>query len=92
MARVLIYSHDSFGLGHIRRCLAIAGSLVADFADLQVLILSGSPVIGRFDFPDRVDYVSVPGVVKQKNGDYVSRDPAEPIAEAIRMRSEIIRH
>ena len=26
--RVLIYSHDSFGLGHLRRCRAIAHSLV----------------------------------------------------------------
>jgi predicted glycosyltransferase len=92
MARVLIYSHDSFGLGHIRRCLAIAGALTAEFADLQVLILSGSPLIGRFDFPERVDFVSVPGVVKQKDGGYVSRDPSEPIAETIAMRAEIIRH
>jgi len=92
MARVLIYSHDSFGLGHIRRCLAIAGALTAQFADLQVLILSGSPLIGRFDFPDRVDYVSVPGVLKQKDGGYVSRDPAEEISETIAMRAEIIRH
>ena len=29
--RVLIYSHDTFGLGHIRRCRAIANSLVASF-------------------------------------------------------------
>ncbi len=27
--RVLIYSHDSFGLGHLRRCRAIAHALVA---------------------------------------------------------------
>ena len=26
--RVLIYSHDSFGLGHLRRCRAIANALV----------------------------------------------------------------
>jgi predicted glycosyltransferase len=91
MARVLIYSHDSFGLGHIRRCLTIAGALTAAFADTGVVILSGSPLIGRFDLPERVDYVSVPGVVKRVNGDYVSRDSAEPLAETIRLRAEIIR-
>ena len=50
--RILIYSHDTFGLGHLRRCRAIAHSLVrhAD-ASLSVLILSGSPIIGNFDFP-----------------------------------------
>ena len=26
--RILIYSHDTFGLGHLRRCRAIAHSLV----------------------------------------------------------------
>jgi predicted glycosyltransferase len=26
--RILIYSHDSFGLGHLRRCRAIAHALV----------------------------------------------------------------
>ena len=29
-ARVLIYSHDTFGLGHLRRCRAIAHALVGD--------------------------------------------------------------
>jgi predicted glycosyltransferase len=91
MARVLIYSHDSFGLGHVRRCLAIAGAIADAFVEARVLILTGSPLIARFDLPDRVDYVSVPGIVKQRDGGYVSRDPAEPFAETIRLRAEIIR-
>jgi predicted glycosyltransferase len=48
--RILIYSHDTFGLGHLRRCRAIAHSLVDADEALSVLILSGSPIIGRFDF------------------------------------------
>ena len=48
--RVLIYSHDSFGLGHLRRCRAIAHYLVGRFKKLSVLIISGSPIIGSFDF------------------------------------------
>ena len=87
MARVLIYSHDSFGLGHIRRCLAIASALTAEFADTTVRILSGSPLIGRFDLPERVECAAVPGVLKQVNGDYVSRDSAEPLDETIRARA-----
>ena len=92
MARVLIYSHDSFGLGHIRRCLAIAGALTAQFDDLEALILSGSPLIGRFDLPERVTCVAVPAVVKQKDGDYVSHDPSEPIERTIAARAGLIRH
>ena len=60
--RLLIYSHDSFGLGHLRRCRAIAHDLVDRFRGLSVLILSGSPIIGSFDFKARVDFVRVPGV------------------------------
>ena len=51
--RLLIYSHDSFGLGHLRRCRAIAHALVGRRRDLSVLILSGSPIIGSFDFRAR---------------------------------------
>src|ERR1700732_194615 len=70
--RVLIYSHDSFGLGHLRRCRAIAHSLVDADSSLSVLILSGSPIIGSFDFRSRVDFVRIPGVIKLRNGEYVS--------------------
>ncbi|HJO71825.1 MAG TPA: hypothetical protein QGG32_03095, partial [Rhodospirillales bacterium] len=55
-ARLLIYSHDTFGLGHLRRCRTIAHALVEQFKGLSVLILSGSPILGSFDFRTRVDY------------------------------------
>ena len=67
--RVLIYSHDSFGLGHLRRCRALAHAMVGDIDNLTVLILSGSPIIGSFDFRARVDFVRVPGVIKLRNGE-----------------------
>ncbi|MEE3287451.1 MAG: hypothetical protein VX249_04550, partial [Pseudomonadota bacterium] len=67
-ARILIYSHDTFGLGHLRRCRTIAHSLVEYFRGLKVLIVSGSPIIGSFDFKARVDFVRIPGVVKLRGG------------------------
>ncbi len=90
--RVLIYSHDSFGLGHLRRCRAIAHSLVDADPALSVLILSGSPIIGSFDFRARVDFVRVPGVIKLRNGEYVSLNLHIDIEETLAMRSSIIRH
>ena len=90
--RVLIYSHDSFGLGHLRRCRAIAHSLVDSDPAVSVLILSGSPIIGSFDFRSRVDFVRVPGVIKLRNGDYVSLNLHIDIEETLAMRSSIIRH
>ena len=90
--RVLIYSHDSFGLGHLRRCRAIAHSLVDADSSLSVLILSGSPIIGSFDFRSRVDFVRIPGVIKLRNGEYVSLSLHIDIEETLAMRSSIIRH
>jgi len=90
--RVLIYSHDSFGLGHLRRCRAIAHSLVEADPALTILILSGSPIIGSFDFRARVDFVRVPGVIKLRDGQYVSLNLHIDIEETLAMRSSIIRH
>ena len=90
--RILIYSHDTFGLGHLRRCRAIAHALVDRFKHLSVLILSGSPIIGSFDFRLRVDFVRVPGVIKLRNGEYTSLNLHLDIAETLNMRASIIRH
>jgi predicted glycosyltransferase len=90
--RVLIYSHDSFGLGHLRRCRTIAHSLVEADQDLSVLILSGSPIIGSFDFRTRVDFVRIPGVIKLRNGEYTSLNLHMHIEETLRLRGSIITH
>jgi predicted glycosyltransferase len=91
-SRVLIYSHDSFGLGHLRRCRAIAHALVEHNKDLSVLILTGSPIIGSFDFRARVDFVRIPGVIKLRNGDYTSLSLLIDIEETLAMRQSIIHH
>ncbi len=90
--RVLIYSHDTFGLGHLRRCRAIAHSIVAAYKDMSVLILSGSPIIGSFDFRARVDFVRVPGVIKLRDGRYTSLGLHIDISDTLAMRASIIRH
>jgi predicted glycosyltransferase len=90
--RLLIYSHDSFGLGHLRRCRAIAHHLVETFRHLSVLILSGSPIIGSFDFKSRVDFVRVPGVIKLRNGEYTSLQLHIDIEQTLAMRASIIQH
>jgi len=90
--RVLIYSHDSFGLGHLRRCRAIAHALVEAHKDMSVLILSGSPIIGSFDFRTRVDFVRVPGVIKRRNGEYTSLNLNIATEETMAMRASILEH
>ena len=90
--RVLIYSHDTFGLGHLRRCRAIAHALVERNKNLSVLILSGSPIIGSFDFRARVDFVRIPGVIKLRNGEYTSLNLHIDIEQMLAMRASIIQH
>ncbi|MBL8660977.1 MAG: hypothetical protein JNM75_14630 [Rhodospirillales bacterium] len=90
--RLLIYSHDSFGLGHLRRCRTIAHALVGRRADISVLILSGSPIIGSFSFRSRVDFVRIPGVIKLRRGDYTSLNLEIGIDEVLALRASIIRH
>ncbi len=90
--RVLIYSHDTLGLGHLRRCRAIAHALVEREKDLSVLILSGSPIIGSFDFKARVDFVRVPGVIKLRDGGYTPLNLHIDIRQTLDIRASIIRH
>jgi len=90
-ARILIYSHDSFGLGHLRRCRAIAHALVDRYKGVSVLILSGSPIIGSFDFRPRVDFVRIPGVIKLHNGDYQSLGLHIELDQTMAIRAAIIR-
>ncbi|NKB75696.1 MAG: hypothetical protein GKR96_01325 [Gammaproteobacteria bacterium] len=89
-ARVLIYSHDTFGLGHLRRCRAIAHELVGRYKGISVLILSGSPVIGSFEFRARVDFVRIPGVIKLKDGRYTSLGLHINLDQTMAIREAII--
>ncbi|RWK56433.1 glycosyltransferase family protein [Mesorhizobium sp.] len=91
-ARILMYSHDTFGLGHLQRCRTIAHSLVEDFRGLQVLIISGATIAGAFDYRARVDFVKIPSVIKLRNGEYTSLEKDIDLHETLRMRQSIIRH
>ncbi len=91
-AKVLIYSHDSFGLGHLRRCRAIANALVDTFKGMSVMIISGSPMISQFDFRSRVSFITVPGVVKLRNGDYTALGLHVDLNETLAMRASMIQH
>jgi len=89
-SRLLIYSHDSFGLGHLRRCRTIAHELVDRYKGLSVLIITGSPIIGRFDFKARVDFIRIPGVIKLHNGEYTSLGLLIDLADTLALRESII--
>ena len=89
-ARILMYSHDTFGLGHLRRCRTIAHALVERFKGLTVLIISGSQIAGAFGFKARVDFVKIPSVIKLYSGDYTSISDHIDIHDTLAMREALI--
>lgn len=88
--RVMLYSHDTFGLGHLRRSRALATALTAGDPEASAIILTGSPVAGRFTFPERVDHIRLPGVTKLPDGSYVSSTLGLDIDATTNLRAGLI--
>ncbi|NOD97298.1 hypothetical protein GS610_08765 [Ruegeria sp. HKCCD6228] len=86
----MFYSHDTFGLGHLRRSRALAAAITQADQSASALILTGSPVAGRFTFPRRVDHVRLPGVTKRADGSYAARTIGMGIEEVTELRSGLI--
>ncbi len=85
---ILMYSHDSYGLGHIRRTMAIATHLLAP--RINILILTGSPIAGRFSFPEQIDFVRIPGMIKKTNEEYLPLSIKINARHALDIRKSII--
>src|SRR5260370_34441829 len=68
--RVLLYSHDTYGLGHFRRNSAIAHALRRQDPDARVVMLTGSSLAGSWHLPHAAEIVRMPGVVKVGLDDY----------------------
>src|SRR5215218_5743497 len=69
---VAFYSHDTYGLGHLRRTLLLAHALQNRWPGLSQLIVTGSPLAHGFPLPPGADYEKLPSVVK------VGRDRYQP--------------
>ncbi len=85
---ILMYSHDTYGLGHIRRTMAIAAHLLGP--RINILILTGSPIAGRFSFPEQIDFVRIPGMIKKTNDEYLPLSIKINARHALDIRKNII--
>lgn len=88
--RVMFYSHDTFGLGHLRRSRALATAITKGDDRASAIILTGSPVAGRFTFPERVDHIRLPGVTKLPDGSYDSMTLGMDIEKTTALRAGLI--
>jgi len=84
----MMYSHDTYGLGHIRRTMAIAAHLLEP--RINILILTGSPIAGRFSFPEQIDFVRIPGMIKKTNDEYLPLSIKINARHALDIRKNII--
>lgn len=88
--RLLVYSHDTFGLGNIKRMLAICIHLHASIPDLSILIVSGSPMLHSFRVFPGIDYIKLPCLKRSDSGDLGVRFLDMEVAEIVRLRRELI--
>lgn len=88
MRRILLYSHDTFGLGHIRRTQKIATSLANK--DTTILVACASPVARAFTNPTGIEYLNLPGYQKLADGKYQPRGLNIPLDEFIKLRSSLL--
>lgn len=86
--RVMFYSHDTFGLGHIRRTQKIANS-VSD-GEKSILIACSSPMANSFSSRPGIEYLSLPGFTKQVNGEYSPRSLRVPLEEFVALRANLL--
>jgi len=85
-----MYSHDTFGLGHIRRTLLIAEHITNSFPDVSTLILTGSSMIHDMRIPPNVDYIKVPCLTKHSNSCYQPKFLTRSPDHVRKVRQEII--
>lgn len=88
--RVFLYSHDSVGLGHLRRNLAIASEIAATFPRSSILIVTGSPCATQFQLPANADLVKIPSISKNEQGKYITRNFSGSLESALQFRSDMI--
>jgi predicted glycosyltransferase len=87
---VIFYSHDSYGLGHLRRTLALARFLPESRPRRPQLIVTGSPLAHRFSLPPGTDYIKLPSVLKRGVDRYEPRYLRVPFSSVRGVRTDIL--
>jgi predicted glycosyltransferase len=86
---LMTYSHDGFGLGHLRRSTNIAAQFVQEAPGSSVLMLTGCPPGNPLLLPKGVDFIKVPSLIKVDTGAYaphglrISRQKAKAIRASV---------
>jgi predicted glycosyltransferase len=85
--RVALYSHDTVGLGHMRRNLLIAQTLMRSESPPVTLMVSGAREASTLPLPRGVDCVTLPALTKDNEGRLKARDLDLTMPEIVKLRS-----
>lgn len=88
--RLLVYSHDTFGLGNIRRMMAICNSLRKRDPELTILILTGSPMLHSFRGEQGFDYIKLPCLKRSEDGALGVKFLDLGVESVVALRSQLI--
>jgi len=88
--RMMAVCHDSVGIGHLRRTLAIAERATQRIPSCRVLIVSGESHAPLFRLPERVDYVKLPSICKGPDHRYLTKSLGVSFQNALSVRSAIL--
>ncbi|HKG58702.1 MAG TPA: glycosyltransferase [Pyrinomonadaceae bacterium] len=86
----ILLSHDTFGLGNIRRTLLLAQEVIEQYPKAAVLLVTGSQMIHSFRIPEGVDYIKLPCLDRIDAERYESRFLLECSEAVKRTRRAII--
>lgn len=89
-ARLAFYSHDTMGLGHIRRNMLLANSVLKSRPDTEILLINGVRESGVFHFPKGMDSVTLPTYLKTPTGEYLPHSLGNDIRRLVALRVSII--
>lgn len=88
--RIAFYSHDTLGLGHIRRNLLLAEAIATSPLDATTLLITGAREAAMFPMPARVDSLTLPSIQKDGDGQYRARRMSLALRDIISLRARII--
>jgi predicted glycosyltransferase len=89
--RLLIYSQDGLGLGHLRRTTLLAGEFLAARPGGSVLTISDSPLGQFFSAAAGHDYLKLPSIRKVGPGNWSPVSLSAPFRDVLTLRKETIR-
>lgn len=89
--RVALYSHDTMGLGHMRRNILLAHAFARPPLSAVVLLLAGARRATAFALPRGVDCLTLPSLKKEPDARYRSRRLDLELEELIALRAATIR-